>query len=196
VTDWKEELIGLYVRRNAVRTGSFQLGSGGTSTIYIDGRMVTTHPPALRVITQGLRAVIEKHRLLEPGDIIVAPAVSGVSMGVALALETNVDLVIDRGETKKHGMGKRFEGIDLAVLPRPKRALILDDLITQGQTLLRTIEGLRENGIAVEAVLTIVDREAGGGEMLREKNVALYSLLTKSQLEAYLQEPNLRAVAG
>jgi orotate phosphoribosyltransferase len=192
VSNWKEELLRFYVERKALATGWFQLGSGGWSEIYIDGRMVTTHPPALRVIADGMMETVTRHRLLGPDDIIVAPVVSGVAIGVVLALQANIDLVLDRQKSKEHGMGKRFEGIDLAKLPRPKRALIVDDLMTKGQTLLRTVEGVRDLGIQVDDVLVVVDREEGGDDVLREANVCLHRLLTKREMlehVGYSSEP-------
>ena len=180
---WKEQLLRFYVERGAFAIGGpFKLGSGGTSDVYIDGRMVATHPPALKVITRGMLTKITQNNLLGDGDILVAPVVSGIAIGVALSLETDEDLILDRHTTKDHGMGKRFEGIDINKKPLPKRALIVDDLMTKGQTVLRTVIGVRELGISVTDVIVVVDREDGGEETLKENGIRLHKLLTMQEM--------------
>ena len=60
----KDELAAYYVRRGAFLTGHFELTGGGTSDFYIDGRLIATYPPALRLIAAEYARLIAEHDLL------------------------------------------------------------------------------------------------------------------------------------
>lgn len=178
MNSWKLSLIGHYVHRRAMATGRFDLSGGGTTDFYIDGRLVTTYPPALRAIATGMLETIRARDLMPPGSNIVAPALSGVPVAAALSLELDIPFVIDRGAPKNHGMSKRFEGS----FNESPQCLVVDDLITVASTVLRTVAGLRDLGKIVSNVLVVVDREEGGREALEAVGVRLHALLTKSEL--------------
>lgn len=183
--DWKQRLLEMYVQRGALAVGKFALVGGGESDFYIDGRMVTTYPPALRLIAGRFREIAEERGLLGADDTLVAPALSGVPLVVALGLELDVPYVIDRGRAKAHGMGKRFEG----GFRGSERCLVVDDLVTAGTTLLDTVAALRELGRTVDAAIVTVDREEGGVERLAEQGVEVHALITQRELrEAWERE--------
>ena len=56
-------------------------------------------------------------------------------------------------------------------------ALIIDDLITRGSSVLETAELLEENRLQVKDVIVLVDREHGATERLRRKGYNLISIL-------------------
>jgi orotate phosphoribosyltransferase len=175
----KAALIQQYIAREALKTGTFTLASGATSDFYIDGRVVTTHPDALRIIAKMFHAVIESERLLPEGASLVVPGgVGGIPIGTALSLELGRPFVIDRGEKKAHGLTRRFEG----VFDGGDLCLVVDDLVTQGGTIRKTIEALREQGKRVTDALVIVDREEGGCEELGKMGVHVHALVTKAEL--------------
>jgi orotate phosphoribosyltransferase len=188
MTDWKRALLDVYARSGAAKTGSFKLASGAMSDFYIDGRVVTTRPDGLRAIVAGMRAVIEQHQLLRGGVNLVGPVLSGVPIAAALSLELNVPYVIDRGAAKQHGMGKRFEG----VFGDNPNALVVDDLLTSGGTLLKSVEGLREAGKTVTHAVIVVDRQEGGPEQLAKAGVTAYTLISRADLKAHLAAAPVR----
>lgn len=180
----KAELAQMYLDRQAFLTGHFQLSGGGTSDFYIDGRLIATYPPALRLIARAYADLIAQHDLLGPDDTLVAPALGAVPIGTALALELDRPFVIDRGQAKGHGRGRRFEG----TFGSAARCLVVEDLITVGSTLRDTVRALRDDeGRAVEAALVTVDREEGGPEALAALGVTVHALLTQTDLRATLR---------
>lgn len=181
---WKRALLELYVSRGALASGHFDLVGGGTTDFYIDGRMVTTSPAALEIIATRFGEIIEAEGLLDETTTVVAPALSGVPIVVALALKLDVPFVIDRGRAKRHGMGKRFEG----AFRSDDRCLLIDDLVTAGTTLSDTIAALREDGRTVEDALVTVDREEGGVEALSAAGVRVRALITQSELRRAWEE--------
>src|SRR5258708_1751021 len=91
----KDQLIQYYIARDALASGTFQLAGGGISDFYIDGRVVTTFPPALRLIARMFKNIIDTYGLLPDEANLVAPGgVSGIPIGTALALELNRAFVI------------------------------------------------------------------------------------------------------
>lgn len=181
--DWKNKLLQFYVNRGALAIGEFNLAGGGTSDFYIDGRLITTYPPALRAIVTGMSSLIKGKHLFPRGASLVAPVVSGIPIAVALSLAMKLPFVMDRGAPKSHGHGKRFEG----TFRNSPDCLIVDDLITVGSTVAKSIAGLRAEGKRVSSVIVVVDREEGGRESLAGLGVTLYSLVTKKELIAALK---------
>ena len=179
---WKQPLLQIYAASGAAKTGTFKLSSGGTSDFYIDGRVVTTRPDGLRAIVAAMQAVIRQRTLLDADTNLIGPAVSGIPIAAALSLALDVPYVIDRGAAKQHGMGKRFEGM----FSDGAKALVVDDLITAGGTLVKTVEGLREVGKTVTHAVIVVDRQEGGPELLARHGVQVHALITRDELKAYL----------
>ncbi|MEJ7893616.1 MAG: orotate phosphoribosyltransferase [Solirubrobacteraceae bacterium] len=176
----RDELAECYIRRGAFLTGTFELTGGGTSDFYIDGRLIATYPPALRLIARMHAALIAEHDLLGLNATLVGPALGAVPIVTALALELDRAFVIDRGKAKGHGRGRRFEG----TFADGPRCLIIEDLITVGSTLQDTVRTLREEGREVDTALVTVDRQEGGPEALAEMGVTVHALLTQADLRA------------
>lgn len=177
----KDQLSDYYIRRGAfLMDGPYELTGGGTSDFYIDGRLIATYPPALRLIARMHAALIAEHGLLPDDGTLVGPALGAVPIVTALGLELERPFVIDRGKAKGHGRGRRFEG----TFSDGAKCLVIEDLITVGSTLVNTVETLREEGREVTDALVTVDREEGGPEKLADIGVTVRALLTQTDLRA------------
>jgi orotate phosphoribosyltransferase len=53
-----------------------------------------------------------------------------------------------------------------------RKVALLDDVITQGGSVLKAIDAVQERGCEIVAVLAIVDRNAGGGDKLRARGLS------------------------
>ena len=106
---------------------------------------------------------------------VKADAIGGLSMGAdpivsAAILVSYIEKRPIRGflvrkERKAHGRQKRIEGLDGPV----ERVVIVDDACTTGASTQDAIDAAEEAGYKVVAVISLVDREEGGSEMLRAK---------------------------
>jgi orotate phosphoribosyltransferase len=85
-----------------------------------------------------------------------------------------------RKEPKKHGTGKRIEG----PFHRGDRIVVIEDVITTGQSALQAIEIIEAEGGEVLGVLAVVDRDEGGSDTIRQMGYPVVSLVTRSQLNA------------
>jgi orotate phosphoribosyltransferase len=80
-------------------------------------------------------------------------------------MSDNLDLkaFLVRKERKAHGLQRWIEG---PAIEPGDRALVVDDVVTTGGSLIDAIDRLREEGIQLAGALSVVDRLDGGGEAI------------------------------
>ncbi|MFN2245255.1 MAG: orotidine-5'-phosphate decarboxylase [Anaerolineae bacterium] len=171
----------------AIRFGEFTLASGKKSPIYVDLRLLASHPPALRQVASAyadlLRAEVGAG---EPGTRTRLAAIpyAALPIGTAVALELDLPLIYPRKEAKDYGTSRQIEGEYQA----GDRAVVLDDLITTGGSKLAAIEPLEQAGLEVRDVVVLIDREQGGGAELAEAGYRLHAVLRLSEMLDLLTE--------
>ena len=86
------------------------------------------------------------------------PLVSGVAMHSYQAWKP-LDALIVRKEPKGHGTASQIEG----PIPKEKsKVVVLEDVVTTGASAVKAVEVLRDAGLTVDRVVTIVDRQVDG----------------------------------
>src|SRR5262245_25628981 len=169
------------IRQKSLRVGDFTLSSGKKSSYYLDCRMTTLHPQGALLIG---RLILERIRT----NNIRADAIGGLTLGadpiasavaVVSAIEgTPLPAFIVRKETKGHGMQRSIEGYD----GQPgARVIVVDDVCTTGESILKAAEKAEEAGYEVVATFCVVDREEGGAELIA-KRYPFYALFTAKEL--------------
>jgi orotate phosphoribosyltransferase len=138
------------------------LTSGATAQYYVDAKRAILLPGAFRAL--GL-LIAEQARLCD------ATAVGGVPVSAipvacaALAPDTPVrGAFIVRKERKPHGLQRWIEGPELAP---GERCLIVEDVVTTGTSTVEAVRRVRDEGLAVAAVVSVLDRLAGGADAIR-----------------------------
>jgi len=156
--------------RAAFLRGEFVLSSGRTSPYYVDKYRFETDPDLLRDIARLLA------RSLPPETTRLAgPAVGGVPLAAAVALETGIPFVIVRPEAKAHGTARTIEG----PLEAGDRVVVLEDVVTTGGQAVRAARTVEAAGGHVLLILAVVDRHEGGREGIERAGYrfeALYDL--------------------
>ena len=167
------------VRERAIRLGDFVLSSGRRSTYYADCRQVTFWPEGAYLVGRALFDVLRDRDVAAVGG----PAMAAVTMIAALAVVSHqagqpLPGFVVRKETKEHGTRQSIEG----ALPAGGRVAIVDDTMTTGGSLFLAIDAVEAVGCTVDIVLTILDRQEGGAEIIRARGYEYRSLMTVSDI--------------
>ena len=160
----------------ALQIGDFTLASGAKSSYYIDIKKASTNPDVLRLIAQQMADNLRNSAIKV--DRIAGVVLGSVPLAAALALETGIPYVMIRKEKKDHGTGKLIEG----TLNIGDKVLVVEDVITSAGSSISAIETLRREGAVVENVFSVIDRESGGSENLKQIGVTLLPLVKASEL--------------
>jgi orotate phosphoribosyltransferase len=179
VASQRQLLLDLFCQL-AYKEGDFVLSSGQRSSYYINGKQVTLHP-------QGALAV---GRLLLSQLPIETEAVAGLTLGadpivsavsVVSALENRpIPALIIRKEAKGHGTMAYIEGPSL---PAGAKVVVLEDVVTTGQSAMKAVERLREAGYSVEQVISIVDRQQGGAEFYQSVGLKFQTVFSIEDIQ-------------
>jgi len=162
---------------NAVKVNvrePFTLTSGNRSPIYIDCRQIIGHPKLFKSIVKGL----ERFATSLNFDVVAGGVTAGVPFAAWLAWELDKPLAYIRPKKKEFGAKGKIEG----KISDGDRVLLIEDLITDGGSKLGFIESIREKGAEIGDCLVVMDREQGGKDTLKVKEVKLHSLLTLSNV--------------
>lgn len=169
--------------------GGFKLASGLTSPYYVDCRALMAQPKVRHVVAQLAWEACRNLTVdciggLEIGAISIATTISDYAYLATPRREWHTFVV--RKQPKDHGLGKLIEG----VVKPGERALIVDDVLTSGGSVLKAVAAAREAGLDVRHALVIVDRrEQDGRAKVEREGVKLVSLLTIDDLTRAQEQP-------
>jgi orotate phosphoribosyltransferase len=160
----------LLLKHKAIEFGDFTLASGKKSSYYVDVKSAITNPDLLVAIAS---AIAHAHTF----DVVAGVAVGGIPLAVATAIITKKPYAIIRAAEKSHGKKDVIIGT-----VKDTNVLLVEDVTTTGGSALYGIGALRAAGARADRVVTVVDREQGAGEMLRQQAVRLLPLVKVSEI--------------
>jgi len=172
----KEEFIKM-LKEKAYRKGDYTLSSGKKSEHYVNCKPITLTGRGLTLACMLLLEHVDTP-VVAGLTLGADPLVSGVAVCSALDMRL-VDALIVRKEPKGHGTQAWIEGPEF---PEGTKVTVLEDVTTTGGSAIKAVEKLRDAGYIVERVVTIVDRQEGAKELMKEKNIQLESLVILEDL--------------
>ncbi|NBO39354.1 hypothetical protein EBU99_12310 [bacterium] len=133
----------------------FVLSSGAKSPIYLDHRRAFTNPKLRKLLVQTWAESIEnklKELGLRPQNVVcVGTATAGIAPAMALATQFDCEFLYVRQKPKGHGLQQMVEG---AFDPR-RPHIVIDDMLTTGQSLLKSVEVLRQLNTNIVCASTV-----------------------------------------
>lgn len=182
--DLRDRLLDLFCQA-AYKEGDFTLSSGQKSTYYINGKQVTLHAQGGLMVGRLLLARVPAAVDVVAGLTLGAdPIVSAVSI-VGVYEQRPITPLIVRKAAKGHGTQAFIEG---PTLPPGTSVVVLEDVVTTGQSAWQAVERLRLAGYKVDTILALVDRQQGGAEFYGQKGLTFEALFTIANIQTHFAQ--------
>jgi orotate phosphoribosyltransferase len=150
--DTAEKTAELLLQINAIKLNPrnpFTWASGWNSPIYCDNRITLSFPAVRNYIRDEFSKNIEKQ--FGKPDVIAGVATGAIGIGILVAESLGLPFVYVRPEPKKHGRLNQVEGY----LQKGQNVIVLEDLISTGNSSLLAVEALKEAGANVKGMAAI-----------------------------------------
>jgi orotate phosphoribosyltransferase len=150
--DTAEKTAELLLQINAIKLNPrnpFTWASGWNSPIYCDNRITLSFPAVRNYIRDEFSKNIEK-KFGKP-DVIAGVATGAIGIGILVAESMGLPFVYVRPEPKKHGRLNQVEGY----LQKGQNVIVVEDLISTGNSSLLAVEALKEAGANVKGMAAI-----------------------------------------
>jgi len=167
------DLILFLYDKGAIKIGDFTLSSGIKSKFYLDMRILQSYPKYFRVSILLIKKYIVDKIGMNNFNYICSIPTSGTIFGSSLAYELFKPHIYVRKSVKNYGMQKTFEG-DLQI---NSKVLFIDDVITTGNSLLSSIELLKDKSI-INDVLVFIDRRQEYRSLLNKYNLNIHRIIS------------------
>jgi orotate phosphoribosyltransferase len=185
--DEKRRRLMEVIKENAIVFQDVQLFSKIKSPYYYDIKRIELQQEGMHLLSELLLTAIAKYG---------AKSVGGMEMG-AVALVTAVVFkstmngkystglsgFFVRREAKNYGLQKRIEG---NMIPP---VVIVDDVITSGQSVMSSIEAVNKEGVTPKGVVCVIDREEEStSNLLKENNIKYSALFKHSEFKSFIEQ--------
>jgi orotate phosphoribosyltransferase len=180
----REKLLQLLIDTKSFKwsdTPVFPLVSGAMSRFYVDCRLGMSHPEMRQVVGDMMLDLVQP-----PVDAVGGLLVAAFPIAIALSDAAyrhgrpTIRVFVARKEAKSHGLKKLIEGD----VREGDRAVIVDDVITSGKSIIEAIEKSRDAGLVVTQALAIIDRgEQDGKARIEALGVTVSALCTMAELK-------------
>ncbi|EPB79945.1 hypothetical protein ANCCEY_01011 [Ancylostoma ceylanicum] len=177
----QRNLLRSMLNSKVFKFGEFVLKSGQTSPIYIDLRECFGYADLMGLACDGLKSLIETADV--PFDAIVGVPYAALPYATLVSYRNLKPLIIIRKEAKSYGTKKLVEGL----YKKGEKVIVIEDVVTTGGSIRDVVNILRDEGLIVENVFCLLDREQGGVEKLKEHGITLHSLLNMETVLTFLR---------
>jgi orotate phosphoribosyltransferase len=167
-----------HLLRHAVRQGDFVLKSGRRSSWFIDAKQTVCRPEAMLLVAEAVISLLPDDATAIGGLTMGADPVAFVTAGVAATRGRLLNAFSVRKAEKDHGAGGRIAG----ALDPGDRAVITEDTVTRGTSLLEAAAAVREAGAVPCLLVAVVDRGGTVEAMAAAEGIPFAAVLTAPDL--------------
>ena len=141
------------------------------SPIYCDNRIILSHPKVRSFVCSNLSKQIKK--TFPEIEIIAGVATGAIGIAALVAQDLGLPMVYVRAASKGHGRKNLIEGH----LESEKKVVVIEDLISTGNSSLMAINALRSEDLIVKGMISIFTYGFDiSYENFKDKNVDFHSL--------------------
>ena len=163
----------------------FVLASGMTARFYCDTKKVTLSPEGSRLIGEILFALIKDNAEaiggLELGATFIATAVTVVSAQHGTPIYGFTVRNKQKSYGTQEGAAESFHPDGRRLLCPNRRVAVIEDVVTKGGSILRAVDFVQANQCDIVAVISLVDRNEGGGDLLLQKKLPYFPLFIANE---------------
>lgn len=174
----------------------FTWASGWKSPIYCDNRKTLSFPAVRTFLRQEMTRLVND-QFAEP-DVIAGVATGAIALGVLVAQELGKPFVYVRSSGKKHGLENKVEG----VVEQGQSVVVIEDLISTGNSSLNAVKALRSLGCNVKGMGAIFSYGFDvAEENFRKEKCSVYTLsgynvlLKHASQQGYITDHQLDSLA-
>jgi orotate phosphoribosyltransferase len=161
-----------HLLEHSVRRGDFVLKSGRRSNWFIDSKQTVCRPEAMVLVAEAVLSVIPPEATAIGGLTMGADPVAFVTAAVAATRGRHLRAFSVRKEAKDHGSGERIAG----ALEPGDRAVITEDTVTRGTSLLEAAEAVWAAGADPVLLVAVVDRGGMVGALAEARGLPFIAL--------------------
>jgi orotate phosphoribosyltransferase len=177
----KQELIEFLCRKSFKYSNdpTFKLASGKMSNFYVNCKPTILNPRGMFLTGHLIFELIEDLEVDGVGGLTFGADPIAVATSFVSELKNKpVNAFSIRKSQKDHGIIKWLEGD----IKENGMVVILEDVITTGGSTIKAIERARSEGLEIARVVTLVDRQEGGVENIREYVSDVRAVVTRDEL--------------
>lgn len=127
----------------------FTWASGIHSPIYCDNRLILSYPQTRDLVEDALAQVVREN--YPDCEIVAGTSTAGIAHAALVAQRLDLPMCYVRGSAKDHGRNNRIEGR----VEAGQKAVVIEDLISTGGSVVEVVEALREAGAEVLGVAAL-----------------------------------------
>jgi orotate phosphoribosyltransferase len=162
--------------------GEVKLASGRTSHFYFNLKPTMLDPEGAALLAQLTLDALAGERIdaiggLEMGAVPIAGAVAQLSHMTGAPIRA----FFVRKKPKEHGARLSIEGLMPGETLAGKRVVIVEDVTTTGGSAMKAVETMREAGVEIAFVLSLVDREEGATEAFAAQGIDFRAVYRASE---------------
>jgi len=157
----------------------FTLASGKKSNYYFNCKPTTLDPEGMNLIGAIVFDMLKDTDITAAGGLTLGadPIANALSV-ISYQKGKPIKSFIVRKDIKDHGTKSAIEGN----VRSGEKVAIIDDVITTGASTITAIEQARKEGLNVELVITLIDRQEGGKENILQHVDNIKSILSRTEV--------------
>lgn len=149
----------------------FTWTSGIKSPIYCDNRLINSDVAVRSEVVDALVNLIELS--FPEVELIAGVATGGIPIGVLIADRLNLPFIYVRGEAKKYGLKRQIEG----KYQQGDKVILFEDHISTGGSSLNAAKALREAGLTLVSLLSVMTYKFKKTEELYKREAIVHESL-------------------